>query len=346
MRLTLNRRTALVLMIIFGILSAISVAGCVYFFSIPTEVETTVTLWSYEHTGKYDWVATLKPNNLYNKTTLTPNEGALYNRIVDRLDLRFSYSLGSSKPVEGSFEYYEKVVLETKSWRKVLNTSSLYTLGLNETARGFTTTHSFNVTKFGDIVYSIDKETGIYSTQYNITIEHFINVKARSSIGSIDENFTPSLNIAVISRSEIGDIILVEGQNQFKAGNITEKQKFPLGSMFGLYRSQFRNVALVGFVIAFSIFLLTVWLFMKTSPPKPKEKPLKEVVKPYKDIIAEAYEPIRRRGEVVITMYSLKDLVKVSDNLAKPVLHTQKEKTHSYYVYDGLTKYEYNKDET
>ena len=275
---------------------------------------------------------------------MKPNEGTLYSRIVDHLDLRFSYSLDSSKPIEGSLEYYVKVVLETKSWRKVLNTSSLYTLGLNETTRGFTTTHSFNVTKFGDIVYLIDKETGIYSTQYNITIEYFINAKARSSIGSIDENFMPSLNIAVNSRSEMGDIILVEGQNQVKTGNITEKQKLPLGSMFGLNRSQFREITLVGFLIAFSIFLLTVWLFIKTNPPKPKEKPLREVVKPYKDIIAESYEPIRRKGEVVITMNSMKDLVKVSDNLSKPVLHIQSGKTHTYYVYDGLTKYEYSKD--
>ena len=54
MRLTLNRRTAGVLMIVFGILSAIGIAGCLYFFSVPTEIETTVTLWNYEHVGEYN----------------------------------------------------------------------------------------------------------------------------------------------------------------------------------------------------------------------------------------------------------------------------------------------------
>jgi hypothetical protein len=56
-------------------------------------------------------------------------------------------------------------------------------------------------------------------------------------------------------------------------------------------------------------------------------------------------EPIHRRGEIVITMSSLDDLAKVSDNLAKPILHTRDGRTHTFYLYDGPNRYEYNEDE-
>ena len=40
-------------------------------------------------------------------------------------------------------------------------------------------------------------------------------------------------------------------------------------------------------------------------------------------------------------MKSLEDLAKVAESLAKPLLHTQKDQTHTYYVLGGPTKYEY-----
>jgi len=337
-----RKNLLLALIALFAVFSLVAAAAGLYYFSVPTEVETTVTLWAFKHTGRYDCVAELKPNSLYNRTSLRPEEGTFYSRIIDRMNVVFTYVFDSSLPATGTVDYNVSVVVSTKSWKKVLNTTSA-TFNLKD-AKSFSTTHSFNISKFGDLVYSIDKETGIFSYEYNVTISHAINVKAASDAGSVNEVFTPSLDFIVKSRSESGDVIVPEGVNHARSGGVTRQQKIVLGSLFGIYRWQYRYLSILGFAVAFSIFVYLVRWYRKTYP-KAREKPIKDLVKPYRGIISDSLGSMRVKGEIVITMSSLEDLVKVSDNLGKPIVHTRRDKTHTYYLYDGTVKYEFNKDE-
>ena len=72
------------------------------------------------------------------------------------------------------------------------------------------------------------------------------------------------------------------------------------------------------------------------------EKEAFRAKKKHKNVIVDITKlPAARRGEVVIPIESLEELIKAADNLLKPVLHQAEFDKHTYCVIDGLTRYEY-----
>ena len=343
LKFTLNRRNALIFAAIFGVLSAIALAAALYYFSVPAEAEVVTDLWSYRSKANYDVVAYLKSNNFYNKTTLRPEEGTLYSRIIDRLNIVFSYGFESNKPISGSVDYFVSIVIRTPAWEKVLETTSLKTVPLDAASRGFKEQYIVVIDDYWNVVRAFDKEIGTNTNEFNITYQYFVNVKAQSGSDKINGKMAPSIDISVKPRSSEGDIIALGRRDYTYPGSVEKRETVQIVSIFGIYRYQYRYLAIGGFIVASSAFAFFIWSYVKMTPKK--EKPITDLIRPYKEVVAEAMEPIRRRGEIVITMNNLEDLVKVSDNLAKPILHTRNGKTHTFYLYDGPNRYEYNKDE-
>jgi len=113
-----------------------------------------------------------------------------------------------------------------------------------------------------------------------------------------------------------------------------------------------RNASYTFCVAALSSLVLTALIYIKTkptTPPKPKEKPLKKILKEYKEIIAETTEePLIKPDTTIIKMATMEDLAKISEALIKPILYIQKtptppkkETTHIFYIIDNNTKYQY-----
>ncbi|MEM3404501.1 MAG: DUF5305 family protein [Nitrososphaeria archaeon] len=343
LKFTLGRRNKLIFAAVFGVLSAIALAATLYYFSVPTEAEVTTSLWSYRSKVNYDVVAYLKSNNFYNKTTLRPEEGTLYSRIIDRLNIVFKYNFESNKPLSGSVDYFVTIKVKTPAWEKVLDTTLLKTIPLEDTSRSFEEQHVIIINDYWEVVRAFDKETGTNTNEFNITCQYFINVRAQSGLDKINEKVSPSIDLIVKPRSNEGDIIALGKRDYIYPGSVEKKETVQIVSIFGIYRYQYRYLGIVGFTVAFAFFTFLMWSYIKMIPKR--EKPITDLIRPYRELVAEAMEPIRRRGEIVITMNNLEDLVKVSDNLAKPILHTKNGKTHTFYIYDGPNRYEYNKDE-
>lgn len=333
----------MILAVVFGVFSAILLAGAVYYLSSPTETEKVTDLWNYRSRASYDVVAYLKSNNFYNRTTLRPEEGTFYSRIIDRLHIVFRYDFESNRPVSGSVDYYVVKAIKTPAWEKVLETTPTATLPLNGTSNGFQAEHTIEIDDFKEIIKTFDGETGTNTNDFNITYQYYMTIRAESGSDRVDDRISPSIDISVRPRSKDGDIIVIGSQDYTYPGSIAKKETVLIVSVFGIYRYQYRYLTLGGFLVASVISAFLAWSYVKTSPKR--EKSITDLMKPYREVVAEAMEPIHRRGEIVITMSSLDDLAKVSDNLAKPILHTRDGRTHTFYLYDGPNRYEYNEDE-
>jgi len=60
--------------------------------------------------------------------------------------------------------------------------------------------------------------------------------------------------------------------------------------------------------------------------------------------VAEAMGGTPMEGEKIISLGSLEDLVKVADELSKPIIHQSPnaaEERHIYYISDGAIRYQY-----
>ena len=99
--------------------------------------------------------------------------------------------------------------------------------------------------------------------------------------------------------------------------------------------------------IIFLLILIASMVFYNQT--KPAELPLfeKEAIaigKKYADRIAKAGSQTPVVGENIIFLGSIDDLVKVADELGRPIIHqppNTTEKQHTYYVIDGTTQYQY-----
>ena len=315
-----------------------------YTHQLPTEVMSTITLCTYKQTGNYDYTAKLKPNLIYNQSTLKPGEGTLFMKITESIDTTFSYIFrlsGLDRPANITIEYSIDTFLESPQWRKRINTVPKSTLKSTGTTADLSANHLVDISSVQEIINAIKSETGTYASTYNLTISPQIHIVVSTDVGTIDKYFTPSMTMRFMYRASEGDQISIEGLNHTSLGEITQTEKINRTSVMNLRYASYAFSA-----PTFSALAYITWMFIKNKPPK-LENPLEEIIAPFEEIILEIAEEPSYEGQR-ITMKTLEDLVKLADGLEKPVFHIErtrssreKESTHLFYVLDGLVRYEY-----
>ena len=336
-RITIEK-LAKTLLIIFACSTAISALTIYYTHQLPTSETQTTTLCTYQHTATYDYIAQLKPNIIYNKTTLTPNEGTLYTAIVEQINLTFTYDFTSTpKPTNQTTTYETAVQIESPGkWPpRTLSDSEIDEMvNLN---RDLNFSMQINNTRIKQFVEAIDKE--IYgttrSTNYNINIKPKIHVTANVTTQTIDETFTPELTVAFKTDAEKGNYITIENLNQAKPGRITETEEIPLPHV------QFQRTASYIATAATTIALaISAFLYIRYKPAPPPTKIIEKLTAPYKELIAKTTQK-PPETKTTIEMENLEDLAKIAEILARPILHTTEAKEHTFYIIDNNTKYQH-----
>jgi len=342
----MTRTKLTIILALFALLTIFSILGVYFSHQTPIEQDRVTTLLAYHHNGQYDYIARLKPNNLYNQTTLKPGEGTLYTKITELINVTFTYSFNCSLPANITIQYALNEYLESPKWpKKSIATTSPVASNFSETTTAqFSITQSINITALEELKNSIDKETGTYTSEYSLIIRPEMQVAANTIVGTINEPFTPNMTMNFRYRTPEGDYITIEGLTHTQQGSIQHTET--------IYQPEVMNqrYASYAFSIAFiSALLYTTWAYVKTKPAKP-EKPIEEIIAPHEETILEvAKEPSYETPEITtVKMKSLNDLVSIADGLAKPVLYLKKapskpgrKVTHIFYVLDGSIRYEY-----
>jgi len=343
------REKLLVFLLLLSFLSLVSLMCVYYTQQLPTEVEQTLPLGVYRHVGNFTYIANLRPNKIYNKTTLKPGEGTIYLRITESINTTFSYrfeifQLGLA---DITTEHSTSVYLSTAVWSKQIDTFGSDTLTFTDTTTGqFSFTYLVNVFETDDMVKTINSEIGASATSYNVTISPRIHTVATTSEGTIDEYFNPALTIHFYHATVGGDYATVEGLQHNNSGVLTKTTR----KIYQEWTVLQRYASYAFAITSFSVLALAALAFRTNRPPaKAEEQLFKKIIKPYKEIIVEeAGEPPQEERMTTITLKTLEDLAKVADQLGRPIIHNEKTPTkkdeksaHVFYVLDGLTKYEY-----
>jgi rubrerythrin len=320
----------LCILIIFSIGSAYAA------FQQPTTIEKNVVACEYTHRGDFKYVVYLKNNTVYETNILFPGQGTIFKKITDHIDGSLSYTFKSDRGANISGNYRVYGVLQTNLWKKkliILNETSFSSDG-NVTYLNKYIRFPINYTYFENITNQITEETGVKTGDLTLLIKCEIRVIATTDKGTIHDFFTPTLN------ASLGKDIITFEENleHFKNGFLRETiAEFQPGV---IQQQQTYAVTSVIFPI-----ILIVFLVFTTSQPittTKTEKMIKKTLKKYGEWIVEV-EKIPRAKES-IPMKSLDDLIKISEELGKPVIHhtssTVPEK-HRFYVLDESLQYEY-----
>jgi hypothetical protein len=310
---------------------------------------------SVEARGTFDYTIYLEENSLYKTDTIKPPESTPYippqpktlgvgpvipYGLVDRMETSYYYDFQASRPVT---EVTQEVTITATLDNPDFWSKTFVLVPSTRQPDSLRVDFPIDIVYLNELLNSIRAETGTSGEAYSLIIEAFVHVTAQTDYGPIDETFTQTLS------TELGGGTLVwnEELQLTQEGAITTTRIIPNPDRYlGLSAGGLKTTSLILGLIFLAIFITSLVFYNQT---KPAELPLFEkealsVNKKYADRIAQVSSQTPAAGEKIISLGSIEDLVKVADELGKPIMHqppTASEKQHTYYVIDGASQYQY-----
>lgn len=192
-----------------------------------------------------------------------------------------------------------------------------------------------NISRFDTVVNQIDNELAVKSKNPELIMKCNVHTVAETDVGTIDEFFAPSLVVPL--RESVINISSNLSARKSGAINRTEKVFQTTPPAAG------KKIKTLASTIAISFVFIAFALLTKSEPRKTDktEKIVKGIKKKYSDWIVDSGEVPSPEGSI-IPLNSIEDLMKVAEELGKPVIHTSiQEGEHLYFVFDGSTQYKY-----
>jgi hypothetical protein len=311
-------------------------------------------------TGRFSYLVFLKKNSVYTETVLespsyapfTPPSSSetlkpgqvFFSRLVDKMDVTFYYQFKSDQPVSKLTADVVVTALllatgpeDAELWSK--KSPLLYTRESGD----FNISFPLDLVGYLELFDTIREETEASAESNSVTITAEVHTVAETPFGVINETFTQALKGNITGNLVEWDEELTKTQ----PGSITTIQMIPNPNKYlGLSVSSARNLftALAGIFCLFLIFSVVWYVKFKPAELPQIEKEALQARKKYGERMIEATSQTPKVGEKTISLGSMEDLIKVADELGKPVIHQPpgtSEEQHAYYVFDGTTRYQY-----
>lgn len=332
----LRPRLAVIVVLSIIVVGSSYSAYAAFYTPLTVEKDTPVAMCTYCHTGVFDYIVYLKNNSVYdNAQVLLPGEGTIFKKITDHINASFRYTFTCDHPLLVQGWYRVVASLDTDIWEKE------YELIAETDFNGASVTIVFpiNYSYFEKIVTQINEETGVNAGGPTLSITCIVSMSAESDTGDIHEVFMSSLSIP-LGRS----IIVVNGPlSSSQPGTLVSIEKVAYAAAITGYHSSWSLTALIFFIV------LVVFLLFTTStvvPMSKTQKMMKALQKKYSDWIVEVEKPPKRvLGSEIVLLKSLEDIVKISEELGKPIMYHKSlgetQEQHTLYVLDELVQYKY-----
>jgi hypothetical protein len=306
----------LLLLLLFAILTFVTITTVYVTHQIPTQETETNALCTYRSTAMYDYAAILDHNVIQkNVTILGPNEGTLYTEITRQINMSLEYTFYSSLPAIITITYRLSENLKTPACERQI--ASIAQTITNQTRIQITPQPIIRA-QLESLKEIIEIETGTSSETYAVEIMPIFTINAETTAGVIEQTFTPVLNIS-FERTNQGNIIAIGDLSETNSGAITENQTI---IRYDILNQRYMSIALVTTSIA-GLFVSSY--LHKKMIQKPEKLTLEKITAPYRDLIIEATESPKAPLEpTIINVQTIKELAKTARLLAKPIILTRR----------------------
>ncbi len=300
--------------------------------------------------GTFDYTVNLKPNTLFDEavlkppapvissTTIGPGD-TLFLRLVDNMDMSFSYQFKSDKPARQravTAEIYATIEIPSK-WSKTMTLVPAF-----QESGDFTVIFPLDLKQITQIANTIQQETGISSAPYNLVISANVSTTAETDYGTIKDGLTYTIG------TTLSEAVLNWGElRQSKPGSITKTETVENEQRFlwlpPASAKTFFPIAAGLFGVLF-IGAIVMYFLSRAGRTTSIDHRAQQAARKYKDLIVEVNDlPDVKQGEAVVRLDSLDDLAKAAEGLFKPVLHKAEGQKHTYCVLDTAIRYEYHR---
>ena len=334
----IDSRVRLACLATLALLLAVSIGIWYSANRLSATEQQKVNTYSYRQKGSFDYTVYLLPNSLYDTPTLEPGN-TCFEKLVDYIGAVFSYEFSGTKLAEISGVYEIDANVKTKMWEKPFAVVPGTPFSTSGQSANFTVDLSLNLAKYEDIIATIEKETGVSAQDTQLVITCNINTFAQTDSGDVRTSIAPNMVIPLRqSTFEISGELSKEDNNslvknvEVHRSSVEDRKKYSL-----------IPIPIVGFVLLITFFLTESKPDINGEKARANKvrREIAKAEKKYHDQIVSVTAVASPPDERVVSVGSLAELIKVADELGKPVLHLTEMEKDSYCVIDGTTRYQY-----
>ncbi|MTI66909.1 MAG: hypothetical protein FH753_09960 [Firmicutes bacterium] len=345
MKFNINKNIRKIIMIASIILIMITSFFLYREYKIKEYEEKKISLYSYNNKSIINYEVFLKPNVLYETESI--GERHIYiTEFVDYLNTIFTYDFKGEKEAEIKGNYEIVAVVEGYTgegetyksiWKKAFTLVSKKKFNVKDKKVSINQEVPIKFHEYNNFAKKVIEDSKIYSSvKLNVFMD--VNLKANTDKGLIEEKITPAIEIPLNT-----NYFEIAGElSQDKEGSIekTVKVELPVDR-----KKVISYCVLIGI---FLIVLLFVLIFTKgILDINPLEKKLKKIFKSHGDRLVALKDEVIYDYEKINTVNSIDDLVRISDEIGKPIMYKYSENLldiTKFYVYDETTIYVLNLD--
>jgi hypothetical protein len=315
--------------IILILMVAVSLFSLYQAFQSETVIDKDFPACNYEARSNFNYAALLKPNSLFETRSIGQNR-TYFTKIIDRIDTIFYYDFTCDRPASINGDYEVVASVNGEDWEKnyVLVPKKEFA---GDKMTDFTVKFPVNLSTYNDVVNSIGKEIDVQAKDPELKLIYNINTIASIGSDHAKETLSPT-------------IVIPLGKKAFNiTGDLSTRKN---GSIFRsevyIQQDVIEKRIYSGIIAVMAFFLLV--LFTRFTKNKVIDKnSVNEIKNKYGDWITEAAEIPTSKDIVKISTFL--DLVKIAEELGRPILHFADNKIHWFFVLDGQTMYEFRLNE-
>lgn len=320
------------------LLLILSLYGVYYSQKMPEKEIKFVPTFNYSQKAVYDYKVIVKPNIVYdNRSVLRPNETP-YISLVKFVNVSFTYwFVVEPKIMESTNISYDiTCYLESpNNWKKVYLKIPRRTLTRDSPNVQISESLSFNMTNITKLIETIREETGAFSEVYYLRIVPHISVSTKIGLKPVHEEFTPTMTIS-----------LLYSRNHLSFEGLTHNDRKSIGEYQTIYLTNVRYIRFALYVLSTVFLIAFIYHLQKIRKKRSRKSLINNYLKKYSDIIVESEDTVEKGPErTIVRVKSFEDLVKISDESVKPIIHQEENGKHIFYVLDIDVRYEFSIEE-
>ena len=340
-------RKRISLIIFLGIcISLFLISSTLYYISASKAKETIreIGVFTGKEEARYNYLARLKPNTIYNVTIIKNSEN-VYTRLLQNISVNFRYSSSFDTPGNITIDYYYIIELVSSGkWVKTIYRGPKNNLTSYGQDASISMEIEIDPREYFAIAKEISMETGTAQGKIILRILPVINLEfTDENANKLKNNMEPMFQVTFAKDSEKGEITIFEGFRYERETPVYKKtvETNDRANRYALLYISFMVFSLGG---VFS----TGYLYKKSfGLPRITRKfgasHLEKIFRENEDLIVKSKDNLNALGRAskLIRVASISDMVRVSEILDKPIMYYAGFNEHIFAIVDGEVVYQY-----
>jgi hypothetical protein len=336
MKLIIDKRVKLIVLSVICLFVILVSFLLVKSIKSPGLKEEKVSLYNYKSNESIDYKISLKPNPLYSDGTTLGEGSVIFSEFIDNLKTNFTYQFEGEKAadIKGDYEIIalvEGLIGNDKEqkiiWQKIFPILHKESFEAKDKVVSIEKEVVVNLEEYKSFAQSIIDSTRVDS-QTRLSVIMNMNLKAATDKGVIDKKVSPS--IAIPLNSSYFEVVKNQAQGKAEAIEEVQKVKLPVNEKMVITYS-----IVLGILVLALIY--TIFFIIGAENINLQEKELKSIFKNFGDRMVALSDNAVFTSEQYYSVRSIEDLVKISDELGRPIMYKFSEDINNikqFYVCD------------